>query len=131
MASHTKAVDVRETWKPIEGFENYDVSDHGRIRNRTTNRNSKGSEHFGRMSVSLCSNKKKVSRQLHNLVANAFVPNPEHKQYVYHVNFDRTDCRADNLFWISEHERHQLAQQHWNKRAVLDELKALKFTLES
>jgi hypothetical protein len=125
MAPHTKTIGMTETWKTIEGFEKYDVSDHGRVRNKTTNRIIKPYDQGGRMSVAFYIDKKTVCRRLHNIVATAFVPNPEQKEYAYHVNFDRMNCRADNLFWISEQERTQLDRQYLNKRAVLDELKAL------
>ena len=28
---------MSETWKQIDGFDNYEVSDHGRVRHKTTN----------------------------------------------------------------------------------------------
>ena len=42
----------------------------------------------------------KVSR----LVAKAFIPNPENKKYVDHINTIRTDDRASNLRWTTASE---------------------------
>ena len=105
---------MTETWKQIEGFENYDVSDHGRVRNRTTHNMIKPYLDNGRMAVALHTGKRKTARRLHNLVAHAFVPNLEHKECVYNANYDVTNCRADNLFWISEDERTKLWAHHLN-----------------
>ena len=95
---------MTESWKQIEGFENYDVSDHGRIRNRTSHKMIKTYMDNGRMAVTLYIGKQKFGRRLHNLVAHAFVPNPEHKQYVYNRNCEFENCRADNLYWVSAEE---------------------------
>jgi len=114
---------MSETWKQIEGFSNYEVSDHGRIRNKTTNKMLKPYDSGGRMSVTLCVNGKGYGKRLHNLVANAFLPNPEQKEHVYNANLDVRNCRADNLFWISAVDCDKLAHHHMNRKAMLQELK--------
>lgn len=95
---------MTESWKQIDGFENYDVSDQGRIRNRTKNKIVNAYMDSGRMAVTLYIGKRKFGRRVHNLVAHAFVPNLEHKQYVYNRNLDCVNCRADNLYWVSAEE---------------------------
>jgi hypothetical protein len=95
---------MAEHWKQIEEFDNYEVSDHGRVRNITTNKMVKAYMDNGRMAVTLYTGKRKFGRRLHNLVAHAFIPNLEHKQYVYNRNFETENCRADNLYWVSSDE---------------------------
>ena len=68
---------MSENWKQIEGFSNYEVSDRGRIRNKTTSKLLKPYDSGGRMSVTLCVNGKRHGKRLHNLVAAAFIPNPD------------------------------------------------------
>ena len=35
----------------------------------------------------------------HRLVAEQFIPNPDNKRIVRHINGDRTDYHIDNLYW--------------------------------
>ncbi len=106
-----------ENWKQIEGFANYEVSDCGRIRNNTTNNILKPFDCGGRMSVTLCVNGKGYGKR------NAFVPNPDQKEYVYNANCDVTNCREDTLFWISAQECNKLSFQQMERKVMLQELK--------
>jgi hypothetical protein len=115
-----------EIWKQIEGFANYEVSDHGRIRNKTNEKMVKAYEGTGgRMSVTLYNDSQKYGRRLHNLVANAFVLNPDQKEYVYNANCDLRNCRADNLFWISGQECNKLFSQQMVRKEMLQDLKVI------
>ena len=112
-----------ENWKQIEGFKNYEVSDHGRVRNRTTNKFVKPYQDNGRMAVTLYANNKKFGRRLHNLVAHEFVPKLQNKEYVYNANSDNANCRADNLLWISGQECNKFFSQQMVRKEMLQELK--------
>lgn len=47
---------------------------------------------------------KHKSYLVHRLVAEAFIPNPENKEFVDHINRDRLDNRVENLRWVTRSE---------------------------
>ena len=51
---------------------------------------------------------------IHRMVAELFVPNPENKPYVDHINVDGHDNRADNLRWVTHKENcnNPITRQH-------------------
>tara|TARA_R110002126_G_scaffold221585_1_gene366802 strand:+ start:29 stop:508 length:480 start_codon:yes stop_codon:yes gene_type:complete len=58
----------------------------------------------GYMTVGLYKNGKKKMFQVHRLLAIAFIPNPENKRCVDHINGIRDDNRLENLRWVTNKE---------------------------
>ena len=54
--------------------------------------------------VRLFRNGKSKTFYVHRLIATCFIPNPENKKYVIHLNNNRIDNRADNLKWANADE---------------------------
>lgn len=99
---------VEEIWKPMKEFpELYKVSNLGRVASYrqvlSTHKINSGYE-----VVSLKINRKAIKRLVHRLVAEAFLPNPENKREVNHIDGDRLNNTLSNLEWVtsSENKKH-------------------------
>lgn len=102
---------TEEIWKDIEGFEGlYMVSNLGRIKSLDYHRTGEEkilmlSKHTdGYLLVSLCKNNMKKTFSVHRLVATTFIPNPDNKPHIDHINTIRIDNRVDNLRWCTAKE---------------------------
>ena len=100
-----------EIWKPIKDFEGYyEVSNIGRV--RSLNYRNTGKEKVlkniecsnGYLMVNLTKNGKQKQFKVHRLVAEAFIPNPEGKPCIDHINTIRNDNRVSNLRWVTQKE---------------------------
>lgn len=69
----------------------------------------------GYVTTALAINGKYELRYLHRLVAEAFIPNPDNKTEVNHINGIKWDNRAENLEWVNERENHTHSVRHHNK----------------
>lgn len=95
-----------EKWNPSPVFPNsYLVSRSGEvfsirrqiILKPTTD--NKGYHHY-----SLSENGVRIHAKAHRLIALAFVPNPEGKPQIDHIDGDKTNNAADNLRWVTNKE---------------------------
>jgi hypothetical protein len=100
-----------EIWKAIAGYEaQYEVSNFGRIKSLNFNRTGKErilksvTIKSGYCQVSLCENNNCIIHSVHRLVAKAFIPNPENKPEVNHINGVKADNRVENLEWNTQSE---------------------------
>jgi len=95
-------------WKYVE-FEGhqteYMISDDGRLVSLRMCRlmhPAKGSD--GYLATVIRVNGEKRNVAIHRLVALAFIPNPEHKEQVNHINGDKNNNSVSNLEWVTHEE---------------------------
>lgn len=87
--------------KDIINFENYKISDDGRVWSKKNNKWLKPIDVNGYKKASLYKNGKEYQRLVHRLVAEAFIPNPNNYEEINHINEDKSDNRVENLEWCT------------------------------
>lgn len=106
-------------WKDVVGYEGYyQVNDCGliksleRIVNYKENHSGLRKERIlktnitkaGYVHATICIDKMNKTVKAHRLVAIAFIPNPENKPFVNHINGIKHDNRVNNLEWCTAKE---------------------------
>jgi len=138
---------MEEIWKPIKGYEGYyEISNLGRvksveryvkqgnlIRHVKESIKKERMNSYGYPCVTLCKDRKSRSICIHILLANAFIPNPDNKPAIDHINTDRTDYRLENLRWVTpkENSNNILTLQHcrentYSKESLMKRLETRK-----
>ena len=95
---------IKENWKPIDGFEDYAVSNLGKVKSLKYGRERilkpmKNRE--GYLQVQLWKNGKRKMFKVHRLVATAFIPNPMDLPEINHRNEDKANNIVGNLEFCS------------------------------
>lgn len=89
---------MEEIWRDIKNYEGlYQVSNFGRIRNKKGRIIKQQINRDGYSCVGLYCNKKRKHYTAHKLVAQAFIPNPDNKKYVIHIDHDKQNNHMSNL----------------------------------
>lgn len=90
-----------EIWKDIPGYEGrYQISNLGRMRSIRV-RILKPYNSDGYQIGTIREGDKQIRHGIHRFVAEAFLPNPEGKEQVNHINGNRADNRVENLEWAT------------------------------
>lgn len=138
---------MEEIWKDVVGYEGlYQVSSFGRVKVISYNTKwgtiglkekykkltiKKKTDTYYTLTVSLTKNGKQKKHFVHRLLALAFIPNPENKPYIDHVNGIPWCNRINNLHWVTHTENMNnpitikkrlhnisLLSNHWNNKKI-------------
>jgi hypothetical protein len=96
--------DNNEEYKIIPGFNNYEITKSGIIRNKLTKKNLIGYK-TEYISVTLaCINNKNKKEFIHRLVAKTYLENPNNYEIVNHKDSNKLNNNVDNLEWCSRND---------------------------
>lgn len=105
-----------EKWKDIPGYNGmYQVSNFGRARSWKRHQGKPGKRKTplllkqtpdspGYLRVSLWKNGNRTDGVIHRLVAELFIPNPENKDYINHLDGDKHNNHVSNIAWCTASE---------------------------
>lgn len=91
-----------ERWKQIKDFPDYEISTNGYVKSFKNNKErilKNLKNHNNHLYVELRHNNERRVKKIHRLMAEAFIPNPENKPFVRHLNDIPDDNRLENLAW--------------------------------
>ncbi len=131
---------MEEIWKPVIGYEGYyNISSFGRIFSVKKNReiiikpyivSKNGYKSCG---VTLYKDKILKRKIIARLVAEAFIPNPENKPQVNHIDFNSLNNNISNLEWVTlqENIKHSfVAGRYSNTKPQKQKIKKLELYSE-
>lgn len=111
--------EITEVWAEVPGSCGlYQISTKGRMRSVSRNVLDKrgiiqrfaggllspNKTYRGYLTYTMSINGFAVRKSAHRIVAESFIPNPENKPHVNHLNSNRTDNRVENLEWCTHSE---------------------------
>lgn len=116
---HPEFVQInQEWWKDTVNIDGYEISSLGQLRSKDRTIKREGQGDFfkagqpiksyktpkGYLRVGLSQDGKLINKFLHVLVAEAFIPNPDNKPFVNHMDGIKTNNAISNLEWVTSSE---------------------------
>lgn len=118
-------------WKKInaEGCESYLINEKGEVwscKSRKIIADEVTSKGFKAIKLRLAPKVRKFL-QIHRLLAEAFLPNPNNYFYVHHINGDKLDNSLLNLEWSDQKERDpRKGEDHGRAKLTEDEVREIR-----
>lgn len=137
-------MEIKEIWKDISGFEGkYQISNLGRVKSlsrfRVYGKTASGitkeiilklstpKSQYGYAVLSFWVNARVKTFKVHRLVAEAFIPNPENKPQVNHIDSNRSNNHVSNLEWVTSRENTSHATIKTNKSSKYTGVDKVKY----
>ena len=111
---------MKEIWKPVIGYENlYEVSNLGNVRVLSGKNCGKLFKLQKQRYATVCLTREGKEKRMcvHRLVANAFIPNPQNKPCIDHIDTNPYNNNVSNLRWVThlENSNNPLTLLHISK----------------
>lgn len=108
-AENIEKVRSSTEYKKLEGFDfDYFITKDGKIWASNKLHGDGGfmrqCDFKGYKTVGLYKDGKQITCRVHRLVAQTFIPNPENKPYINHIDGNRANNHVDNLEWCTQKE---------------------------
>ena len=120
---------MEEIWKDKKDYEgHYQVSNCGRVKSIKFGKErilKPQKNTSGYLCVTLCKNNNQCQFEVHRLVAEVFLPNPNNYKEVNHKNEIKTDNRVENLEWCD-----RKYNQNYGTRTEKCSKKVYQYTLD-
>ena len=135
---------MQEIWKPVKNFEDlYSVSNLGNVisigryqyninkkekKYISISKKLKFVEDRGYFKLHLSKDGKRTTKYIHQLVAEAFIPNPNNYREINHKDSDPSNNKVDNLEWCDRKYNidYMVKHQRWLKELAEMRYEALK-----
>lgn len=112
---------MKEIWKDIKGYEGlYQISNLGNVKSLERYKQNHGVTQLvgekikstrllssGYLVTDLYKDNKSKTAKIHRLVAETFIPNPNSKETVNHIDGNKLNNRVDNLEWATHREQNE------------------------
>lgn len=121
---------TKEIWKDVVGYEGlYQVSNYARIK-RLQNKGCRN-ERILKYGIQrgyhchvLCKLGKHTNISAHRMAAIAFIPNPDNKPYINHIDSDKSNNHISNLEWCTQKENVAHSFKHGFRTGIRGERNA-------
>jgi hypothetical protein len=96
---------MMEIWKTVEGLDEYQISNLGNVKSFRLNKSGKAM--IARKSQRYLMVKMRgKDKKIHRLVAETFIPNPDNKPQINHIDGNRHNNHCSNLEWVDTSENY-------------------------
>lgn len=126
----------KEIWKDIKDYEGlYQISSYGRVKSfygkekilkPSIQHFEYKNKNYKREKIELVKNGIRKSLKIHRLVAQAFIPNPDNKTQVNHIDGNPLNNKVENLEWCTDkenkiHAYKYLRKKHYDEEKIISQ----------